>query len=229
MALLSLLLLNLVIAMFSKTFDSVAENSVQEYLLQKARLTFFWMRAPNRPPPLSFFAIFSRLGFKILVDVLERIHKKPPPPSPPMEFALPIFDNMHFLRIVFSEWPNEEEKKALLKQNEIFEEEFKLNLENMVSNGALVQKKIKAFQESEFLKYCGPKVELWRKQVLSDCDENSQSNSESQMRKFETCVLRGIDSSNMNIDELKLQHKALLDVVQSQNAQISEILRRINP
>jgi hypothetical protein len=51
--LLSVLLLNLLIAMFSRTFDTIIENSTQEYLLQKAQLTFTWMHAPRMPPPLT--------------------------------------------------------------------------------------------------------------------------------------------------------------------------------
>jgi hypothetical protein len=68
--LLGVLLLNLLIAMFSKTFDIIVENSTQEYLLQKAELTFFWARAPRMPPPMSIFlslrdAIMRKLGSSV--------------------------------------------------------------------------------------------------------------------------------------------------------------------
>jgi hypothetical protein len=52
--LLSVLLLNLLIAMFSKTFDTIVENLTQEYLLQRAELTCTWKRAPRNPPPLAY-------------------------------------------------------------------------------------------------------------------------------------------------------------------------------
>ncbi len=65
--LLGVLLLNLLIAMFSKTFDIIVENSTQEFLLQKAALTFFWSRAPRMPPPMSIYislrdALMRKLG-----------------------------------------------------------------------------------------------------------------------------------------------------------------------
>jgi ankyrin repeat protein len=64
--LLGVLLLNLLIAMFSKTFDIIVENSTQEYLLQKAELTFFWARAPRLPPPLNLFISFRDAITRIL-------------------------------------------------------------------------------------------------------------------------------------------------------------------
>jgi hypothetical protein len=68
--LLGVLLLNLLIAMFSKTFDIIVENSTQEFLLQKAELTFFWSRAPRMPPPMSIYislrdALMRKLGSTI--------------------------------------------------------------------------------------------------------------------------------------------------------------------
>ena len=49
-----IILLNLLIAMFSKTFDLVYENSDREYFLKRAELLFEWKQATVCPPPLNF-------------------------------------------------------------------------------------------------------------------------------------------------------------------------------
>jgi hypothetical protein len=51
--LLAVLLLNLLIAMFSGTFDIIIKNSTHEFLLQKAQLTFSWVHAPMLPPRVA--------------------------------------------------------------------------------------------------------------------------------------------------------------------------------
>ena len=51
---LAIVLLNLLIAMFSKTFDLVYENSDREYFLKRAELLFEWKQATVFPPPLNF-------------------------------------------------------------------------------------------------------------------------------------------------------------------------------
>ena len=49
-----IILLNLLIAMFSKTFDLVYENSDREYFLKRVELLFEWKQATVFPPPLNF-------------------------------------------------------------------------------------------------------------------------------------------------------------------------------
>jgi hypothetical protein len=39
--------------MFAKTFDTIYENAIQEYLLRRAKLLIEWRRVPKRPPPLN--------------------------------------------------------------------------------------------------------------------------------------------------------------------------------
>jgi len=110
--LLSVLLLNLLIAMFSKTFDTIVENSTQEYLLQKAQLTFAWTRAPRMPPPFTLsFALrdwgMNQLARRVFQN--EKFKKyfagwkqqrrfddfqEPDEPLPPN------FDELHFSRIL---------------------------------------------------------------------------------------------------------------------------------
>jgi hypothetical protein len=206
--LLSVLLLNLLIAMFSKTFDTIVENSTQEYLLQKAQLTFTWARAPRMPPPLAcalalrdwatnmvarhvwhngtFREYFAgwRYGFEEPVE--------PPPPT---------FDKKHFYEIVF---PNQQ------------------------------------------LQECESKYEAWCEQVLADLEENAEFNSEAQMDKFKSRMLRGMETTVESSGEIKQiaqnaqatqeQVKALSQAVQSQQAQIQQIhasvqliLQKLNP
>jgi len=47
------MLLNLLIAMFSKTFEDVRENSSREYQMQMVDLSFLWSQKPFLPPPLN--------------------------------------------------------------------------------------------------------------------------------------------------------------------------------
>jgi hypothetical protein len=44
---------NLLIAMFSKTFDLVFENARQQYFLKRAELLLEWEDAPQFPPPFN--------------------------------------------------------------------------------------------------------------------------------------------------------------------------------
>jgi hypothetical protein len=50
---LAIVLLNLLIAMFSKTFDLVYENSDREYFLKRVELLFEWKQTTECPPPLN--------------------------------------------------------------------------------------------------------------------------------------------------------------------------------
>jgi hypothetical protein len=195
--LLSVLLLNLLIAMFSKTFDTIIENSTQEYLLQKAQLTFTWARAPRMPPPVACALALKDWAMNMVarhVDssfiriwcagwrhgVEERV--EPPPPT---------FDRNHFFKIVFGDQDPEEQYEA------------------------------------------------WCKEVLADLAENAEFNSEEQMDKFKSRMLRGMETtveSSGKIDQIEEQVKALSQAVQSQHAQIQQmhasvqlILKKLNP
>jgi hypothetical protein len=44
---------NLLIAMFSKTFDLVSENALPHYFLKRAELLLEWKDAPQFPPPFN--------------------------------------------------------------------------------------------------------------------------------------------------------------------------------
>ncbi len=51
--LLVVLLLNLLVALFGKTFEEISKNSKSEYLLQMMKITHEWVRAPILPPPCT--------------------------------------------------------------------------------------------------------------------------------------------------------------------------------
>jgi hypothetical protein len=64
--LLVIVMANLLIAMFSKTFDLVSENARQQYFLKRAELLLEWKDAPQFPPPFNvlcdLFRVCRRLG-----------------------------------------------------------------------------------------------------------------------------------------------------------------------
>jgi hypothetical protein len=52
-ALLVIVMANLLIAMFSKTFDLVSENELPQHFLKRAELLLEWQNAPQFPPPFN--------------------------------------------------------------------------------------------------------------------------------------------------------------------------------
>ncbi len=65
-ALLVIVMANLLIAMFSKTFDLIFENARQQYFLKRAELLLEWQDAPQFPPPFNvpcdLLRVWRRLG-----------------------------------------------------------------------------------------------------------------------------------------------------------------------
>jgi hypothetical protein len=232
--LLSVLLLNLLIAMFSKTFDTIVENSTQEYLLQKAQLTFTWARAPRMPPPLACALALRDWAMNMVArhmwhnsicvwcagwrDYDFEGHGEPPPPT---------FDKKHFYEIVFPKKKRVRETKAEHQKNP-----GKTN--------------------AQWMQECEAKYEAWCERVLADLEENAEFNSEAQMDKFKSRMLRGmettVESSGKSATQEQVksiqeqgkatqeQVKALSDAVQSQHARIEQmhasmqlILQKLNP
>ncbi len=64
--LLLIALVNLLIAQFSKTFDTVFENSTKEYLLRRAELLMEWKDIPPYPPPFNVVASLWRAAAWLL-------------------------------------------------------------------------------------------------------------------------------------------------------------------
>jgi hypothetical protein len=212
--LLSVLLLNLLIAMFSKTFDTIVENSTQEYLLQKAQLTFTWARAPRIPPPLSCALalrdwamnmvarhVWHNATFRLCCAAWD-----PSTDAKRVEPPAPTFDKDDFYEIVFP-------KESIYTVYE------------------------------KWMHECQAKYEAWCKTVLADLEENAEFNSEAQMDKFKSRMLRGMETTVESGKEVQEQGKttqeqvkALSDAVQSQHARIEQmhasmqlILQKLNP
>lgn len=61
MVIANVLLINLLIAMFSSTFQDVQENTDQIWKFQRYRLVFEYYDSPILPPPLNFIAYFVSL------------------------------------------------------------------------------------------------------------------------------------------------------------------------
>lgn len=61
MVIANVLLINLLIAMFSSTFQDVQENTDQIWKFQRYRLVFEYYDSPILPPPLNFVAYFVAL------------------------------------------------------------------------------------------------------------------------------------------------------------------------
>ncbi len=213
--LLSVLLLNLLIAMFSKTFDTIVENSMQEFLLQKAQLAFVWIRAPRLPPPLAFPLALKDLLMALVARRISCFRKccagwsSDKDGHEPVEPPAPTFDRLHFFKIIFpKEIPSS------------------IDRENLAAFEAWSKQ---AF-DMQYMKECEEKYPSWGKQVLADLEENAEFNSEAQMDKFKSRMLRGMETaveSNGKIDQLKEQMaeqmQTLTDVVQSQQAQIQQL------
>ncbi len=100
---------------------------------------------------------------------------------------------------------------------------------------------------------CDAKYEAWCEQVLADLRENAEFNSEAQMDKFKSRMLRGMETTvessgkidqivsqnqiqNSKIDKIaenaeatQEQVKALSDAVQQMHASMQLILQKLNP
>ena len=161
--LLGVLLLNLLIAMFSKTFDIIVENSTQEYLLQKAQLTFLWARAPRMPPPLNVPVAFR--------DAIMRALGKS------------LFTSDKFANLCTANYEEKEHVTATEFNKKAFQRIFPFN---------------KGTQ----------KFKAWVDKVKDDLEQNGEFNSEAQMDKFKSRMLRGVSKLNRNGETLEgLQDK----------------------
>ena len=91
---------------------------------------------------------------------------------------------------------------------------------------------------------CEAKYEAWCEKVLADLEENAEFNSEAQMDKFKSRMLRGmettVESSGKSATQEQVksiqeqgkatqeQMKALSDAVQQMHASMQLILQKLN-
>jgi hypothetical protein len=215
-------MLNLLIAMFSKTFDTIVENSAQEYLLQKAQLTFVWMRAPRMPPPLVLFLAVRDGMMKIVSKIWQNatfkvwcVGKDIPDGKPgfwvdPVEMSTPIFDKLHFFKIVFG-CPNRPREK-------------KENLEQQVPESDCLSSVKDETEFPEFMK--SEKYQKWAEDVLKDWEENGEFNSEAQMDRFKSRMLRSTEIASDNSEKIHAMEShldSLSNTVQMQRLEIQQI------
>jgi ankyrin repeat protein len=216
--LLSVLLLNLLIAMFSKTFDTIVENSTQEYLLQKAQLTFTWVRAPRMPPPLACALALRDWAMKMVARHVwhneifrgccagwDRVFTTEDgwKYEERVEPSAPTFDKEHFYEILFLQKIDWDTKQEHAK-NPAKREEW----------------------TAQWMQECDAKYEAWCEQVLADLEENAEFNSEAQMDKFKSRMLRGMETtveSSGKIDKIAENAKATQEQVKATQEQVNSI------
>lgn len=186
--LISILLLNLLIAMFTQTFDQVDGKANQIHMLQRAQMTFVYKHF-KAPPPFCFI-------FEIIWFMIERLNKLKKfswkhPVKPPHEFSRP-----DFLRLLFS-------------FSEGFDE-FGTDLQNEQDSAALSQKMQSQNQElgklfqQHWPEGSMPNYESWCEEVLADSEENGDREPETQNEKFNSSLLGKVDRMQDQIEELKL-------------------------
>jgi hypothetical protein len=234
--LLTVLLLNLLIAMFSKTFDSIHENSKQDYLLIRAQIFFGYMYSTTFPSP---FALISRIIatvisliyqflclFSCIQPCLESIKTKLNSQFPKLQtfelFVLPKFDRKDFFVIAFAK-----------------------DIPDGIADGdreSIKEWKARYKNDPQFIVECEARYELWCKEVLQDWEEKSEFNSDAQMDRFKSRMLRGmqnsVDAGNKmyqmqsqmaeNAKTVNFELKALSEKIQSQQNQIQLLLQKLN-
>jgi hypothetical protein len=70
-----IILLNLLIAMFSKTFDNFYENADREYFLKRAELLFEWKQATVCPPPFNVIEDICKIFGHFVRDIQRECQK----------------------------------------------------------------------------------------------------------------------------------------------------------
>ena len=79
---------------------------------------------------------------------------------------------------------------------------------------------------AQWMQECDTKYEAWCKDVLADLEENAEFNSEAQMDKFKSRMLRGMETtveSSGKIDQIAENAKATQEQVKSTQEQVKSI------
>ncbi len=126
---LAIVLMNLLIAQFSKTFDVVYENADREYFLKRTELLFEWKYASACPPPFNviedWFKILTVLCFVIGVTTTGVADK---------EEDIPVAGNTD--KFVFDKdfiVPPEDRREWIKRVLKDFEENRELGTEHQLS------------------------------------------------------------------------------------------------
>lgn len=196
--LLTVLLLNLLIAMFSKTFDSISENSKQDYLLIRAQIFFGYIYSTTFPAP---FALISRIIASIRQCCAPADLQLP-------TSELPKFDRKDFFVIAFA--------KDI--PDDIADEDHE----------AVKEWKARYKNDPQFIMECEARYELWCKEVLQDWEEKSEFNSDAQMDRFKSRMLRGMQNSVDTGNKMYQMQSQMSEKIQSQQNQIQLLLQKLN-
>jgi len=160
-----------------------------------------------------------------------------------VEAPPPKFNRLHFMQILFPEWPNSEQQQEWKEQldasndesaKKLYEEYAKFDSPKAFLKDDDTSAKLKDFFHTQMAMFCEAKYETWCNEVLQDLEDNAEFNSEAQMDRFKSRMLRGMEkvetlsASSSKIDRMQEQIKALSDIVQSQHAQVQLILQKLN-
>ena len=115
----------------------------------------------------------------------------------------PNFDRKHFYDIVFPKKKDRDTEREH-EQNPAKREEW----------------------TTQWMQECDTKYEAWCKEVLADLEENAEFNSEAQMDKFKSRMLRGMETtveSSGKIDQIAENAKATQEQVKSTQEQVKAL------
>jgi hypothetical protein len=187
-------------------------------LLQKAQLTFTWARAPRMPPPVACALalrdwamnmvarhVWHNGTFRECFAGWDEVYN---PDGPnyiiePVEPPLPTFDKKHFYEIVFPKKIDDSTEQGHAK-NPAKREEW----------------------SAQWMQECEAKYEAWCEKVLADLEENAEFNSEAQMDKFKSRMLRGMETtveSSGKIDKIAENAEATQEQVKATQEQVNSI------
>jgi len=204
---------NLLIAMFSKTFDVVCENSLQEYLLKRAELLLEWQDAPKFPPPFNVFCDLWSLVKRSLVKPPEEDPpaEKPSEEDPPVENTPPPVDALppgwkaaadktgqkyyYNKELEVSQWTRPVQEEGALdaarggKDAGVEIEEDPASGENKKDETECPNTKFP--YDKDFI-VPPEKRREWIQKVLGDLEENGEQGTEEQLNKFKNIVMKAL-------------------------------------
>ena len=160
-----------------------------------------------------------------------------------VEAPPPKFNRLHFMQILFPEWPNSEQQQEWKEQldasndesaKKLYEEYAKFDSPKEFLKSDDTSANLKHLFCAQMVMFCEAKYEKWCNEVIQDLEENAEFNSEAQMDRFKSRMLRGMEkietlsASSIKIDQLQEQIKALSEIVQTQHDQMQLILQKLD-
>ena len=167
----------------------------------------------------------------------------------PVDFCSPNFDRLHFCKVAFPSWPNDEELKELEQHPDVLSnaslprciQKFKecRSHEFYSFSGFLSESKkgndgahalqvlkqedcfalFKSFMNARFIEHCEKKYETWCMQVVKDFNENAKFKSDANMDRIES---RMTDNAATT-----LRSYVMIDAIQQQVKALSDTVSNL--